>query len=72
MLALADEMVLSNPAGRLTDERRAALAEHFSDAEIFELGMTAGVLTGIVKFLFAFDLVTREASCPIVRPVAGH
>ena len=68
MLALADEMVLTNPGGQLTPERRAALAAHFSEQEILELGMTAGVLAGMAKFLFTFDLVTRETSCPVVRP----
>ena len=65
-------MVLTNPDGRLTDEQRSGLAEHFSAAEIFELGMTSAVLTGMAKFLFVFDLVTRETSCPIVRPGAAH
>lgn len=65
-------MVLTNHEGRLTDEQRAGLAEHFSAAEIFELGMTAAVLTGMAKFLFVFDLVTRELSCPIVKPGGAH
>lgn len=68
MLALADETVITNPGGRLTDERRAALAAHFSPEEILELGLTAGVLAGMAKFLFVFDLVTRETSCPVLRP----
>jgi alkylhydroperoxidase family enzyme len=68
VLALADEMVLTNQEGRLTDAQRAALAEHFPAEQVFELGMTAAVLTGMAKFLFVFDLVTREDSCPIVRP----
>ena len=41
---------------------------HFTPEEAFELGMTSAVLTGMAKFLFVFDLVTREDSCPIVRP----
>ena len=72
MLSLADELVLSNPDGRLSAEQRAALAVHFSDAEVLELGMTAGILSGMAKFLFVFDLVTRETSCPVVRPGAAH
>lgn len=68
VLALADEMVLTNQEGRLTDAQRAALLEHFTPEEAFELGMTSAVLTGMAKFLFVFDLVTREDSCPIVRP----
>lgn len=65
-------MVLTNPDGRLTAEQRAGLAEHFSAAEAFELGMTAAMLTGMAKFLFVFDLVTRETSCPITKPGEAH
>ena len=68
MLALADQIVLTNPDGHLDDALRARLGEHFSPAEIVELGMIGAVLVGMVKFLFVFDLVTRETSCPIVKP----
>lgn len=71
ILALADEMVLTNQEGRLSDEQRAALAAHFTPEQVLELGMTAAVLTGMAKFLFVFDLVTREQSCPVVRPAGA-
>ncbi len=64
-LMLADQMLLTNPGGQLDDALYAELRRHFSDAEILELGVVLGVLTGMAKFLFAFDLVAREASCPI-------
>ena len=70
VLALADQIVFTNPDGHLDDELRARLAEHFSAEEIVELGMTGAVLAGMAKFLFVFDLVTRDTSCPIVRPAA--
>ncbi len=38
------------------------------DAQILELGMLAGLLTGMAKFLFTFDLVEREAGCPFPAP----
>lgn len=72
MLALADEMVLMNPDGHLTGDQRAALAEHFDEGQILELGIVAALLTGIVKMFFVFDLVTRETSCPIVKPGSAH
>ena len=68
VLALADEMVMTNHEGRLSDAQKAALLAHFSPEQAFELAMTSAVLTGMAKFLFVFDLVTREDSCPIVRP----
>ena len=64
-LRLADQMLLTNPGGHLDEALYAELRLHFSDAEILELGVVLGVLTGMARFLFAFDLVAREAHCPI-------
>ena len=65
VLRLAAEMALTNMEGRLTPALYEDLSAHFDDAEIFELGMVAAVLTGMAKFLFVYDLVEREAHCPI-------
>ena len=65
VLRLAAEMVLPNMEGQLSPALYANLSAHFDDGEIFELGMVAAVLTGIAKFLFVYDLVEREAQCPI-------
>ena len=65
VLRLAAEMALPNMEGQLTPALYADLSAHFDDGEIFELGMVAAVLTGIAKFLFVYDLVEREAHCPI-------
>lgn len=62
-------MNLGNMQGYVTEELHEELAAHFTEAEIFELGMTMAVLCGMAKFLFCFDLVTREDSCPVQRPV---
>ena len=61
-------MVLTNLHGYMTDELHQELAEHFTDGEIFELGVTMAVLCGFAKFLFCFDLADRENTCPIHRP----
>ena len=65
VLCLAAEMVLPNMEGQLSPALYADLSAHFDDGEIFEFGMVAAVLTGIAKFLFVYDLVEREAHCPI-------
>ena len=65
VLRLAAEMVLPNMEGQLSPALYADLSAHFDDGEIFELGMVAAVLTGVAKFLFVYDLVEREAHCPI-------
>ena len=59
---------MGNMQGYVNEELHVDLAAHFTEAEIFELGMTMAVLCGMAKFLFCFDLVTREDSCPIRRP----
>ena len=64
-LRLADQMLLTNPGGELDEELYNELRRHFTDAQILELGVVLGVLAGMAKFLFAFDLVAKETSCPI-------
>lgn len=63
VLALAELFLIRETDPRLTDELHARLAEHFSDAEILELGFFATIVSGWTKLVFAFDLITRE--CPI-------
>ena len=65
VIQLADRMALTNPGGELDAGTHAALSQYFDNADILELGLVAGVLAGMAKFLFAFDLVEREANCPI-------
>ena len=71
VLRLAAEMALPNMQGRLTEALHGALSAHFDDGQIFELGMIAGVLTGMAKFLFVYDLVEREAHCPVGAPATA-
>ncbi|MET0241258.1 MAG: carboxymuconolactone decarboxylase family protein [Sphingobium sp.] len=63
-LALADVMVLTNPMGHVSKALYARLKESFTDAELVELGIIMAVLTGMAKFIFAYDLVEKEDSCP--------
>jgi AhpD family alkylhydroperoxidase len=66
VLKVADQIVMTNMNGHLSKELHAQLAPFFDDAQIFELGMVAGILTGMAKFIFVYDLVEKEANCPIV------
>jgi AhpD family alkylhydroperoxidase len=71
VLKLCEEMTLSNMEGHLSRALHAEFrAAGFEDGEVFELGVVAAVLTGMAKFLFVFDLVSREAVCPIAPPPA--
>ncbi len=53
-----------NSAGILSEALHAQLAAHFDDAQILELGLVGGILAGVAKFMFAYDLVEKEDSCP--------
>lgn len=68
VLQLASNMAMTNLHGALERPLYAALRAHFDDGQIFELGMVGGILTGMAKFIFAYDLVEREATCPIHLP----
>ncbi len=70
-LALADQMVLTNPSGTLDAALHERLKKHFDPAEIMELGMVMAVLTGMAKMLFTFDLVEKENNCPFPASRAG-
>ena len=63
VLRLADQMLLTNPDGVLSKTLYDDLKHHFSDGELLELGMIMAVLSGMAKFLFAFDLVEKEDYC---------
>lgn len=63
-LRLADVMRLTDSGSVLDRPLYESLREHYDDAEILELGMTLGILAGVAKFMFAFDLVEKEPGCP--------
>lgn len=63
-LALAERMALTTPDGLLDQQLYERLRGSFDDAQILELGLILGVLSGMAKFLFAFDLVEKEEACP--------
>ena len=60
VLALADLLSLQGGDRALSPELYEALRARFNDGQIFELGMAFGLLAGMARFLFAFDLVERE------------
>lgn len=64
VIEFADQMVLQNMDGQLTQERYDRLRAHFSDSQIVEMAMVSAVLVGAAKMMFVLDLVPREATCP--------
>ena len=70
VLDFADEMVLTNPGGRLDETLHRRLRAHFDDAQICELGVVAGFIGGMAKMAFVLDLVEKEPTCPFVPAAA--
>jgi alkylhydroperoxidase family enzyme len=66
VLDLADLFVLWNVDSHLTPELYARLKQHFGDAGIVELGILGAFFMGFQRMLFAYDLVPREESCPVL------
>jgi alkylhydroperoxidase family enzyme len=66
VLELGEQFVMGAAGGGLTPELYGRLANHFSDAQILELGLIATILTAWTRLMFVFDLVTREDSCDLV------
>ena len=65
VLRACEQMALTNLHGYVDSKLMAELKDHYSDGEIFELGIVMAVLCGFAKFLFCFDLADREDTCPI-------
>ncbi len=63
VLRYADQVALTNPAGRLDDALTRELQAHFSSAQICELGTVMAVISGMAKLAFVMDLVEKEPYC---------
>jgi len=64
ILRLSEQIALNNPNGTLQAKLYSELKSFFTDGEILELGMLMGILSGVAKFMFVFDLVEKEYYCP--------
>ncbi len=66
VLEFAEQMVLTNAQGQLSESLYRRLKRHFDDAQICELGTVMAVIGGMAKLSFVMDLVEREDYCPFV------
>lgn len=64
VIAYAEQVALTNMDGRLTPPLLADLREHFTEAQILELGTAMAVIAGMAKLSFVLDVVEREDYCP--------
>jgi alkylhydroperoxidase family enzyme len=67
VIAYAAEVALTNVAGELTPALFASLREHFSEADILELGTAMAIISGMAKLSFVLNLVDREPYCAFTR-----
>lgn len=63
VLRYADQVALTNAAGRLDPDLTRDLQTHFTSAEICELGTVMAVISGMAKLAFVMDLVDKEPYC---------
>jgi alkylhydroperoxidase family enzyme len=71
VVAYANEVALTNAAGRMTPALYARLRRHFSEADLLELGVTMAVISGMAKLSFVLDLVEKEPYCPFAAGTAA-
>lgn len=63
VLALADLISMDAQGRRLDETTWQELGRHFTPAQVIEMAMCFAVLSGMARFLFAFDLVEKEDYC---------
>ena len=71
VIAYADEVALTNMDGKMSPQLYARLREHFSEADILELGVAMAVISGMAKLSFVLNLVEKETYCPFAPSVAA-
>jgi len=71
VLAFTDQVKLTNMDGELSPALYRRLAQHFSDAEICELGTCMAIVSGMAKLSFVLGLVEKEDYCPFAPRVTA-
>jgi len=64
VLAYAEQVALTNMSGALSPALYRELRQHFSEADILELGTVMAVISGMAKLSFVLDVVEKEDYCP--------
>ncbi|HVO48927.1 MAG TPA: carboxymuconolactone decarboxylase family protein [Steroidobacteraceae bacterium] len=67
VLAYAEQVALTNVSGALSSALYRELREHFSEADILELGTVMAVISGMAKLSFVLDVVEKEDYCPFAN-----
>lgn len=59
-----DQMVLTNMHGEMSPALFSRLRQHFTEAQILELGVVMAIIGGMAKLSFLLDVVEKESYCP--------
>ena len=70
VIAYAEQVALTNMEGELSPALFSALRQHFSEAEILELGTVMAIISGMAKLSFVLNVVDKESYCPFTRDAA--
>jgi len=70
VIAYAEQVALTNMKGELTPALFSQLREHFSEADILELGTVMAIISGMAKLSFVLNVVEKESYCPFTAGAA--
>lgn len=70
VIRYAEQVALTNMDGAMSPELFRELRQHFSEADILELGTAMAVICGMAKLSFVLNLVERESNCPFSSAAA--
>lgn len=70
VIRYADQVALTKMDGQMSPELFRQLRQHFSEADILELGTVMAVISGLAKLSFVLNLVERESDCPFTSAAA--
>jgi len=71
VIAYAEQVALTNMEGELTPALFAQLREHFTEADILELGTVMAIISGMAKLSFVLNVVEKESYCPFASHAAA-
>jgi len=70
VISYAEQVALTNMDGAMSTELFQELRQHFSEADILELGVAMAVISGMAKLSFVLNVVERENYCPFACAAA--
>lgn len=70
VIRYAEQIALTNAAGKMTPELLRDLKAHFDEGQILELGTVMAIISGMGKLSFVLNVVEKEDYCPFASAAA--